>query len=103
MHTQNCVGDTPLHIAAIKGDETIVRRLLSAGADPNRKGEHGFTPLHEAIQQGHIGVVELLLKSGADSQIRNDWGQDSMELSACDDSLDYVTVIRTLVDSVESN
>lgn len=30
-------GETPLHIAAIKGDKEQVRQLLQRGADPNTR------------------------------------------------------------------
>lgn len=42
-------GRTPLHDAAINGDDETLERLLRAGADRNAKDtQHGNTPLHEA-------------------------------------------------------
>lgn len=42
-------GRTPLHEAAISGDDEALERLLRAGADRNAKDtQHGNTPLHEA-------------------------------------------------------
>lgn len=42
-------GRTPLHEAAIAGDDEALERLLRAGADRNSKDtQHGNTPLHEA-------------------------------------------------------
>lgn len=35
-------GETPLHIAAIKGDQEQVRQLLQRGADPNTRDFAGI-------------------------------------------------------------
>ena len=34
-------GKTPLHLAAMKGDENKVQLLINAGADPDTKDESG--------------------------------------------------------------
>ncbi|XP_051998907.1 BRCA1-associated RING domain protein 1 [Xyrauchen texanus] len=62
---KNHKGETPLHLAAIKGDLEEVRNLLALGADPNLKDNAGWTPLHEACNLGHLAVVEELLQHGA--------------------------------------
>nr|XP_055071954.1 BRCA1-associated RING domain protein 1 isoform X1 [Misgurnus anguillicaudatus]XP_055071955.1 BRCA1-associated RING domain protein 1 isoform X1 [Misgurnus anguillicaudatus]XP_055071956.1 BRCA1-associated RING domain protein 1 isoform X1 [Misgurnus anguillicaudatus]XP_055071957.1 BRCA1-associated RING domain protein 1 isoform X1 [Misgurnus anguillicaudatus]XP_055071958.1 BRCA1-associated RING domain protein 1 isoform X1 [Misgurnus anguillicaudatus] len=62
---RNHKGETPLHLASIKGDVEEVRKLLAQGADPNLKDNAGWTPLHEACNLGHLGVVEELLQQGA--------------------------------------
>ncbi|KAI5613430.1 BRCA1-associated RING domain protein 1 [Silurus asotus] len=62
---RNHKGETPLHLAAIKGDVEMTRELLQQGADPNLKDHAGWTPLHEACNLGHVGVVEVLLQQGA--------------------------------------
>uniref|UniRef100_W5LHZ5 BRCA1 associated RING domain 1 n=1 Tax=Astyanax mexicanus TaxID=7994 RepID=W5LHZ5_ASTMX len=62
---RNHKGETPLHLAAIKGDVEATKELLAQGADPNLKDHAGWTPLHEACNLGHLGVVEVLLQQGA--------------------------------------
>ncbi|XP_027729578.1 BRCA1-associated RING domain protein 1 [Vombatus ursinus] len=62
---RNHRGETPLHIASIKGDIPSVEHLLQNGSDPNVKDHAGWTPLHEACNHGHQKVVELLLQHKA--------------------------------------
>lgn len=57
-----------LHLAAQKGDPSMVASLLDAGADANiRRGdpEHNTTPLMEAACHGYPMVVDALLGRGA--------------------------------------
>lgn len=62
---RNRRGETPLQVAAIKGDAARVQQLLSGGANPNVRDNAGWTPLHEASSQGALEVVRLLLGAGA--------------------------------------
>ncbi|XP_022096820.1 BRCA1-associated RING domain protein 1-like [Acanthaster planci] len=62
---RNKRGETPLHIAAIKGNLGTARQLLQDGADPNVKDNAGWTPLHEACNHGHASIVTVLLDHGA--------------------------------------
>ncbi|XP_029967906.1 BRCA1-associated RING domain protein 1 [Salarias fasciatus] len=62
---RNHKGETPLHLAAIKGDAEAVKELLEQGADPNLRDHAGWTPLHEACNLGHVAIVEILVSKGA--------------------------------------
>ncbi|KAI1413447.1 hypothetical protein F5Y13DRAFT_189354 [Hypoxylon sp. FL1857] len=67
-------GRTALYIACEKGNDTMVKFLLSAKADPNSKGPNDRTPLMVAIAgdedagaaSRRLHIVELLLSHGAD-------------------------------------
>jgi ankyrin repeat protein len=59
-------GMTALGIAAIKGDDRLVRLLLGHRANPRLKDLAGFTPMLSAAEHGHVVVVKLLLDAGAD-------------------------------------
>ena len=57
--------DEKLLQACVEGDVTAVKKLLSAGAGIDSKGEYGDTPLHRAARYGHANVATLLLEAGA--------------------------------------
>ncbi|XP_025898138.1 ankyrin repeat domain-containing protein 27 isoform X2 [Nothoprocta perdicaria] len=66
-------GYTPLHIAAICGQTSLVDVLVAKGAVVNATDYHGSTPLHLACQKGYQNVTLLLLhyKASTDAQDNN--------------------------------
>ena len=52
---------TGLHLAASQGLDTIVLRLMEAGASPNVRDWYGKTPLAEAAWKGHYSTVAMLM------------------------------------------
>ena len=65
-------GVTALHVvAAKKGMEPIVQRILTLGANPNAQDHEGDTPLHVA---GTRRIAEILIAAGADPNWRNKEG-----------------------------
>jgi ankyrin repeat protein len=53
-------GVTALHLAAGRGDETIVDMLLLRGADATRRSDDGNTPVDLAREGGHAALARLL-------------------------------------------
>ncbi len=94
VHTRGVLGDTPLHVAATRGDARIVGLLLDAGAEIDARGEYGHTPLHEAVGQGHIEAVRLLLARGASRSVYNDWGQTALEIAHLGDRPEIEALLR---------
>jgi ankyrin repeat protein len=67
----NRAGWTPLHYAASGPDPKLVALLLDHGADINAPSPNGSTPLMMAAQYGSEDSVNLLLQRGADPKRRN--------------------------------
>lgn len=63
-------GNSPLHVAAERGNAPLVEFLLARGADANAMNGKGRTALHWAADRQ---VVEVLLRNGADP-VRRDKG-----------------------------
>ncbi|KIW62343.1 hypothetical protein PV04_10524 [Phialophora macrospora] len=60
-------GMSALEGAVLSGDETMVERMLLAGADPNGSsaGRGGGTPLQRAAEKGFTAIFDSLLRAGA--------------------------------------
>jgi peptidoglycan/LPS O-acetylase OafA/YrhL len=75
------LGITPLSWAVLRGDLSVARRLLDAGADPNGANRDGNRPLHAAAFAGRDALATLLLERGADAAKRNDRGDPPLASS----------------------
>jgi ankyrin repeat protein len=58
-----------LSYAAMIGDVTSARRVISFGVDVNARDREGLTPLLRAVMFENIGVARLLLEHGANASI----------------------------------
>jgi hypothetical protein len=65
--------NTPLRIASLHGNASIVSRLIACGADVNKPTREGSTALMSASFRGHFHVVRLLLAAAADPNAGKDW------------------------------
>lgn len=64
-------GETPLCVAAFRGNTVAVRILLANGADPKLDdGVQKQSPLFWALVSRHRSTVDALLNAGADPRIR---------------------------------
>ena len=69
-------GFTALHLACFFGNEEAVRRLLTAGADPNAVARNPtkLRPLNSAAASHKASIVCALLEAGADADGRQEQG-----------------------------
>jgi ankyrin repeat protein len=74
-------GFSALHFAAFKGDLSMVKALLEAGAPVNVADDRGLTPLIMASnsRSKDPDVVRLLLEHGADSQAKDSLGRTASD------------------------
>lgn len=62
---------TPIHLAAINGEPTIINLLKLKGAHLNAVDSDGTTAMLWAISEGQINAAKQLISLGADSAIKN--------------------------------
>lgn len=81
LNVKNVRGSTPLHLAAINPDASVIEALLSAGADVNVTDEEGFTPLHMAAFHRQADYALLLLEAGADVNAKTVYGRTPLSMA----------------------
>uniref|UniRef100_A0A8D0UH89 RAMA domain-containing protein n=1 Tax=Sus scrofa TaxID=9823 RepID=A0A8D0UH89_PIG len=71
INKRHARGESRLHLAARRGNLSLVKALIESGADVNLKDNAGWTPLHEAASEGCNDVIVELLKASANVNCEN--------------------------------
>ncbi|WP_431131406.1 ankyrin repeat domain-containing protein [Variovorax paradoxus] len=77
----NKTGWTPLHYAASSGQLTIMKVLLDNYAFIDAQSPNGTTPLMMAAMYGSTEAVKLLLAEGADTAMKNQLGMTAVDFA----------------------
>lgn len=96
--TVNKDGWTPLHYAATGGHLRLVAFLLGAGAEINAESPNGTTPLMMGAMYGNRDVVKLMLESGAEAYPRNDQGLSALDFANKAGRTDSAQLIQQVLD-----
>jgi len=77
----NKTGWTPLHYAASSGQLSIMKVLLDSYAFIDAQSPNGTTPLMMAAMYGSTEAVKLLLAEGADTTMKNQLGMTAVDFA----------------------
>lgn len=66
---------TPLHMAARRGNVPLGRLLIAHGAELDARSTQGETPLHRAVSCNQVAFAAFLLHSGADAHLPDGKGK----------------------------
>lgn len=80
INGQDTGGNTPLHIATLGGEASLVQFLIDAGADMNIQNNEKRTPLHYAASYGHAEICGMFLRAGAKGDIHDINGVTAMDI-----------------------
>jgi ankyrin repeat protein len=96
VNTANRYGVTPMALAALNGNPTMITLLLGAGADPNAASPEGETALMTAARTGNAACVVALLDAGADVGAREQWLNETALMWAA--ARNHAEATRVLLD-----
>jgi hypothetical protein len=89
----NKSGWSPLHYAATGGHTALIRLLLDRGADIEARSPNGSTPLMMAARYGSAEAVQMLLRAGADPRARNVLGMDARDFAVSNQRPDIAELL----------
>ena len=69
-----------IHVAAERGNKSLVEMLLDRDVEVDTLTQTGETPLHIALNRGNISTAELLLEFAADPTKQNCKGISALHL-----------------------
>ena len=84
---------TPLQFAVSLGNQRLVWKLISAGAQVDAKGPAGRTGLHTAVRESHLDLIRFLIENGADVNVRDTEGASPLDEAVWNGSLDSVAIL----------
>jgi ankyrin repeat protein len=96
--------DQALWLAASKGNEPEVNRLIALKANINVDNFMNITALMIAAENGHVEVVQTLLKHGANANMQAKWFDNvsALELATGYDRLEVVKALLTTISDADA-
>lgn len=93
----NKTGWAPLHYAATRGHEDVMRLLLERNAYIDAASPNGTTPLMMAAHYGTPSAVQLLLDAGADPLLQNQQSLSAIDFAQRANRADVAAIIAAFV------
>ena len=90
VEARNSKDESPLMIAALKGQQEVVKKLIGRDADVNKPG---WAPLHYAATGGQVAVMKLLLDNYAFIDAQSPNGTTPLMMAAMYGSTEAVKLL----------
>jgi ankyrin repeat protein len=90
VEARNAKDESPLMLAALKGQQDLVTRLIARDADVNKPG---WAPLHYAATGGHVAIMKQLLDNYAFIDAQSPNGTTPLMMAAMYGSTEAVQLL----------
>ena len=87
-------GRTPLHIAALEGQELVASLLISWTKDLNLQDNEGMTPLHLAAFSQSYRIARHLLMAGSNRKIKDSRGCTPLDIALLRGTNDISVILK---------
>ena len=94
-------GATPLIIAASEGSNEIVKLLLQARANINKRNRAGHTALMLAARNGHAETVKILIDAGAEVMMADIKGNTALHFARASEHPNKPIIIGLLEEAMQ--
>jgi len=91
VNEMNYNGNTPLHIAAKKGKDEIIRFLIEHCIDP--KNNENQTPLHLAVYKNNLQAVKILIENTADINAQDSHKSTPLHIEILSGNHEFIKVL----------
>src|SRR5258707_4684051 len=82
LSTKNKPGETPLYVAAEKGQLEMAKLLIARGADAKAQTPNGESVLHAAAMIESMALMTALIEAGADRKSADNDGETPLHWAA---------------------
>lgn len=86
-------GLTALYFSIYKEDLTLIKALLSKGANINARIKDDVTPLIAAVESGNTTIVKTLIENGADVNLQIKKGVTALMIATLKEKADIVKIL----------
>jgi len=86
-------GRTPLHLAALEGQETIGGLLIAWTPQLDERDKEGYTPLHLAAYSNNYRIVRYLLMKGARREAVDSHGSTPLDIAKIRSAHDLIPIL----------
>ncbi|KAM9436780.1 transient receptor potential cation channel subfamily A member 1-like isoform 3-T3 [Clarias gariepinus] len=94
LDVQDAEGQTPLHFAVEKNQESSCSLLLELGANPNIVNAAMMAPIHLAVSRDHNHLVQVLLScSQTDVNLEGDLGNTPVMFACCHNNCEALDLL----------
>ncbi|XP_063438423.1 26S proteasome non-ATPase regulatory subunit 10-like [Mytilus trossulus] len=80
-------GNSPLHQAASRGEENMVKALVGLGANVSAVNIEGASPLHKAAMQGSVNITDILIRNTATVNVTDSNGTTPLHHAAMEGNI----------------
>lgn len=103
LNIRNNQGNTPISLAAVHGNLTLLKLLVEKGVSPHEENDFRLRPIHDAALKSHVDVVEYLLEISSGEILKWELLSLFMLLSNLVDVQKKLEIVDRIINCIKKN